>query len=170
MNKDRMDKYKEYTTLAVEQKRYGIVANNDYTGLQFKKGDLINQAVSEMLRLMIQKIEFTRALTALESDVKRIYIAAKNDEQLENKAIDVNDAKWDLETFIYGGNFLGSIGASAVQPQKMEGSTFAKIMGSGLSGASAGAMIGGALMGKDSSGPGWGAALGGIGGMLMGSS
>jgi hypothetical protein len=166
MNKDKYDKLKEWATLSLEQKKTGIAANNDFTGIQFKQGDLINQAVSEMLRLFIQKVEFTRTYAALVSDTKRIKIAAENDEGLENKAIDVNDAKWALEKFQYGANMLAAIGGGTAQPPKMEGSQMARIIGSGLSGAAAGSMIGSRVDGD--SGGGWGAVVGGIGGLLAG--
>jgi hypothetical protein len=136
--------------------------------LMTKRSDLITQAISEMLRLFIQKIEFTRTYAALISDTKRIHIAAMNDQQLEDKAIDVNDAKWDLETFQYGANMLAAIGGGTAQPPKMEGSQMARIIGGGLSGAAAGAMLGSRIGGEGSSLGGWGALIGGIGGMIAG--
>jgi hypothetical protein len=135
-----------------------------------KRSDFVNQAVSEMLRLFVQKIEFTRTYAALISDTKRLAIAAKNDQQLEDKAIDVMDGKWDLETFQYGANLLASIGGGTAQPSRMEGSQMARIVGGGLSGAAAGSLIGSRVSdggGGDYSG--MGALLGGIGGLLAGS-
>jgi hypothetical protein len=132
-----------------------------------KRTDLINQAVSEMLRLFIQKIEFTRVYAAMIADTKRIAIAALNDQQLEDKAIDVMDGKWDLETFQYGANLLAAIGGGTAQPSRMEGSQMARIVGGGLSGAAAGALIGSRVASEGGGDyAGIGALLGGIGGMI----
>jgi hypothetical protein len=134
-----------------------------------KRSDLVNQAVSEMLRLFVQKVEFTRVYAAMVADTKRIAIAALNDQQLEDKAIDVMDGKWDLETFQYGANMLAAIGGGTAQPSRMEGSQMARIVGGGLSGAAAGALIGSRI--GDSSGGdygGIGALVGGLAGLAGG--
>jgi hypothetical protein len=171
MNEIKIDKLKEWAGASLDSRKVGITANNDYTSVQFRYGELFNQAVSEMLRLGIQRVEYARVYAAMVSDTKRIEIAAFADQQLEDKAIDVMDAKWDLESFQYGANLLASIGGGTAQPSRMEGSQMARIVGGALSGASAGALMGSRV--SDSSGGdygGVGALIGGIGGLIAGAS
>ena len=147
---DKLDKFRSDLTLEA----YG------------KRSDMITQAVSEMLRLKTQKIEFTRAWVAMVADVERLAIAAYGDEDTENKAIAVAEGKWPLEVWQYGANLLASIGGGTANPQKMEGNQMARIIGGGLSGAAAGALIG-SRTGVEG-GSTYGAILGGIAGMFGG--
>lgn len=130
-----------------------------------KRSDMINQATSEMLRLFVQKIEFTRTWAALVADTKRIRVAAKADQYTEDKLIDVSGARWNLEAWQYGANLLAASSGGTVTPGKAEGNQMARIIGGGLSGASAGALIG-SRVGEGNSG--YGALLGGIAGLIGG--
>ena len=134
-----------------------------------KRGDLINQATSEMLRLMVQKIEFKRTWAAMTADILRIAIAAKGDQFTENKLITVSSRKWPLEIWQYGSNLMAGATGGTVAPGKAEGNQMARIIGGGLSGASAGALIGSRIGGEGSNSSIGGALLGGIAGMLGGS-
>lgn len=131
-----------------------------------KRADLITQAVSEMIRLLVQKIELTRAWTSMTVDIGRLSIAAYGDEATENKIIDVADAKWDLETYQYGANVMASIGGGTSTPAKVEGNQMARVVGGALSGASAGALIGSRVGGEGGYGGAIGALVGGIAGAL----
>jgi hypothetical protein len=133
-----------------------------------KRADLITQAVSEMLRLMIQKVELTRAWTSMTIDANRLVIAAKGDEVTEDKVLDVGEAKWDLEVWQYGANLLAAIGGGTASPQKIEGNQMARVVGGALSGASAGALIGSRVGGEGGYGGAIGAVVGGLAGLAGG--
>jgi hypothetical protein len=125
------------------------------------RNNMINQAVSEMIRLFLQRVEFQRALAALQVDFYRIKIAAKADEATENKSIAAEAAKWGMSKYQYTANMIAALNGGTLSVPQSEGSKTARVMGSALSGASAGAMIGAAVLGQDSGG-GIGAALGGL--------
>lgn len=131
-----------------------------------KRGDLIQAATSEMIRMYLQKIEFGRAITALTIDELRLAIAAQQDYKTETKAIAADLGRWPLEAYKYGANMLAGIGGGTTSSVPVDGNKTARIIGSGLSGASAGAAIGHAIGG--SSGAGWGALIGGMAGLMAG--
>ncbi|OQB09990.1 MAG: hypothetical protein BWY21_00554 [Parcubacteria group bacterium ADurb.Bin216] len=132
-----------------------------------KRFDMIQNATGEMVRLMLQKTEFNRAIMATTIDQLRLAIAAQQDFKTETKAIAGDEGRWPLECYKYGANLLAGIGGGTTGSVPVDGNKTARIIGSGLSGASAGAMIGNAIGGNE--GAGWGAIVGGLAGMLMGS-
>lgn len=131
-----------------------------------KRADLIQTAAGEMVRMHLQKIEFGRVIMAMLIDQLRLAIAAQQDYKTETKAIAGDEGRWPLEAYKYGANMLAGIGGGTTGSVPVDGNKTARIIGSGLSGASAGAMIGNAVGGD--SGAGWGAAIGGIAGLLGG--
>jgi hypothetical protein len=131
-----------------------------------KRADLVNTATGEMIRMFLQKTEFGRVIMAMTIDEKRLAIAANQDYKTETKALAGDLGRWPLEAYKYGANMLAGIGGGTTGSVPVDGNKTARIIGSGLSGASAGAMIGSAVGGD--SGAGWGAAIGGIAGMLAG--
>ena len=130
------------------------------------RSNLIEKATGEMIRLFLQQVEFGRVIMAMTIDEKRLAIAANQDYQTETKAIAADFGRWPLEAYKYGANMLAGIGGGTTGSVPVDGNKAARIIGSGLSGASAGAMIGSSISGE--SGAGWGAAIGGIAGMLAG--
>lgn len=136
--------------------------------MQKDRSTMINQVASELLRMFLQRVEFQRALAALQSDYYRIKIAAKADQATEDKAIDVETAKWAMAKHQYAANVMAALNGGVSTLGQSEGSKTARILGGALSGASAGAMIGAAVFGQDSSGSGYSALLGGILGGLGG--
>lgn len=131
------------------------------------RNTMINQVVSEMLRIFLQRVEFQRALASLQLDYYRIKIASKADQATEDKAIDVETAKWAMAKHQYAANVMAALNGGISAVGQSEGSKTARILGGALSGASAGAMIGAAVFGGDSGG-GFGALLGGLLGGLGG--
>lgn len=131
-----------------------------------KRSDLIQNATGEMIRMFLQKKEFGRVIMAIILDEKRMAIAANQDYKTETKALAADLGRWPLEAYKYGANMLAGIGGGTTGSVPVDGNKTARIIGSGLSGAAAGAMIGSAIAGD--SGGGWGALLGGIGGAIMG--
>ena len=131
-----------------------------------KRGDLIQNASAEMIRMSLQKIELGRVIMAITIDELRLAIAANSDYKTEVKALAADLARWPLEIYKYGSNLLAGIGGGTTSSVPMDGNKTARIIGSGLSGAIAGAQIGAAI---SSGGAGYGAILGGIAGALGGS-
>lgn len=131
---------------------------------------MITQLASEMLRIFLQKVEMQRALAALQLDFYRIKIAAKADEATENKAIEVEEAKWLMAKHQYAANVMSALNGGVSAIGQSEGSKTARVLGGALSGAAAGAMIGAAVFGEGSSGSGYTALLGGLMGGIGGGS
>lgn len=125
-----------------------------------KRVDLIQTAVTEMLRLLMQKIEYTRAWASMTIDFNRIKIAANADKLTEQKVIEVGEHKWPLEVWQYGANLLAAISGGTSSPARVEGNQVARIVGGALSGASAGALIGSNVSDDGSFGGAIGAVLG----------
>ncbi len=130
-----------------------------------KRGDFINQAASEMVRMDLQQLEFYRVIMAMTIDEKRLGIAAQQDFKTETKAIEADEGRWPLEVYKYGANMLAGISGGTTGSTPVDGNKTARIIGSGLSGAAVGAQIGASMGGN---GGGWGAAIGGIAGVLAG--
>ena len=130
-----------------------------------KRADLIQNATGEMLRMFLQKVEFGRVIMAMTVDEKRLAIAAQQDYKTETKAIAGDLGRWPLEAYKYGANMLAGISGGTTGSVPVDGNKTARIIGSALSGAAAGAMIGSAI--SSDSGGGWGAAIGGIAGAFM---
>jgi len=128
--------------------------------------DAIQKATAEMVRLYLQRLEYTRVGAALTLDLKRLSIAAMQDYLTEQKAIAGDAGRWPLEVYKYGANMLAGISGGTTGSVPVDGSKTARIIGSGLSGAAAGAQIGASIAGD--TGAGWGSLVGGIGGLLMG--
>jgi hypothetical protein len=105
---------------------------------------------NQMLHLMLQRIAWHENYTKLVTEVNRIKIVAKKEQNDMNVKIDEQDALWNLEVFQYGGNLLAAIGGGTNTPKTP--SLAQSMIGGALSGAAAGAMVGG----------GFGAAIGGI--------
>lgn len=125
-----------------------------------KRGDLIQAAANEMVRMHLQKLEYQRVIVATTVEQKRIGIAAEQDYNTELKAIAADLARWPLEAYKYGGNMLAAIAGGTTSSVPVDGSKTARIIGSGLAGAVAGAMIGAST--SASGGAGIGAVLGAI--------
>jgi len=132
-----------------------------------KRDTLIQNAAAEMVRIYLQKAEFSRVIAAFTMDEKRIAIAAEHDEKTEIKALAADKARWPLEVYKYGANMLAGVGGGVTSSVPMDGNKTARIIGSGLSGAVAGAMVGSQIS-PGGEGAGYGALIGGIAGLLGG--
>jgi hypothetical protein len=75
-----------------------------------KRGDLIQGATNEMIRMHLQQVELSRVVAAITIEELRLSIAAKSDYQTELKAIAADKGRWPLEVYKYGANMLASIG------------------------------------------------------------
>lgn len=131
-----------------------------------KRADLIQSATGEMIRMFLQKTEFSRVIMAMWIDELRLAIAANQDYLTENKAIAGDKGRWPLEAYKYGANMLAGIGGGTTGSVPVDGNKTARVIGSGLSGAAAGAIIGNAI--GQSEGAGWGSIIGGLAGIVGG--
>ena len=132
-----------------------------------KRGTLIQNAASEMIRLYLQKKEFDRVLAALTLDLYRLKVAMKGDQATEDKSIDADGARWNLEVYKYAGNLIASVGGGVTSSVPVDGNKTARVISSGLSGAVAGAMVGNTIS-EGGGGAGYGAIIGGLAGLLSG--
>lgn len=125
-----------------------------------KRAEMSQGIAAEMTRILLQKSEFQRVITALTLDYRRLKIAAQNDYHTETKALAADDKRWNLEVYKYGANLLAGIGGGTTSSVAVDGNKTARIIGSGLSGAVAGAMAGYQINGNE--GAGYGAIIGGL--------
>lgn len=125
------------------------------------RASLISQVASELLRIFIQRLEFHRVLASLYLDFFRIKIAAYADEATENKSIEAEEAKFPMAKWQYAANVMAALNGGVNQVQASEGNKTARIIGSALSGASAGAMLASAIS-PGGGNEGYGALMGGI--------
>lgn len=125
--------------------------------------DLHLKAFSDdAIKIIQMKLDFQRVVSSLIIEANRLKIVAKKEEADGNLKIDESDALWDLEVFKYGGNLLASISGATISTQKHQGSSTAQsVIGGGLSGAAAGALIGMET-------GWWGGPAGAIGGAILG--
>lgn len=106
-----------------------------------KRGDLIQAATNEMVRMHLQKIELGRVVAAMTIEELRLAIAAQSDYNTEVKALAADLGRWPLEVYKYGANMLASIGGGTTSSVPMDGNKTARIVGAGLSAAIVAASI-----------------------------
>lgn len=130
----------------------------------------VNEGISSMVRNMQAQIDRGQAVANLQTEVSRMSIVAKSEEQKNNLEIDAHEALWDLELWKYGANMLsaqhggGGMGGDARKPNPI-----ASALGGALSGAATGATIATAISTGAAAGPigaGIGALIGIAGGLL----
>lgn len=119
----------------------------------------------DAIQVIGMKLEYEKAVAHATAEMNRLKITAKKEETDKQLDIDDADAKWDMETFQYGGNLMASIAGGTAQPGiGAEKGQKPSALGGALSGAATGAMVGGMT------GSGWGliigAVVGGVGGYL----
>jgi len=107
-----------------------------------QRNDMIMSSVEIMTKTFIQKLEFLRTYCALTIEIRRIAIVSGTEEANQTADFADRDARWDLETFQYGANMMGSIAGAAVSTGKPGPSQTMSALGGALSGAAAGAMVG----------------------------
>lgn len=120
----------------------------------------ISQAVSEMNRLALAKLESFKSSAILSQEYYKLKLVTKKEENRENLEMDVQDAMWDMNIFQAGANVLAAgFGASTMNKNEM--SPFQSGISGLASGAAAGAAIGSVV-------PGVGTLAGAIGGGTLG--
>ncbi len=113
------------------------------------KDTLISQGPALMSSLKQLKSQLVSDLARVKIEVERMTIIAKKEQVDRNLSIDVDEALWDLETYMYAGNILGSVSGVAGGRKPMSATTGQSVMGGAAAGASIGSAFGvpGALAG-----------------------
>ena len=128
------------------------------SALMIRNFDQTLNGVEQMLRIMLQRINWEENYAKLSIEANRIKIVAKKEETDQNAKLDEEDALWDMEVFQYGGNLLASIGGGVSAPNTKQPTRAQSMLGGALSGAATGAMLAsGTAMGAPV-----GAAIGGV--------
>jgi len=126
--------------------------NSMYITTKITLNDMFLKSASQMLQDYMTRVDFEKAVTHYAIEQKRMAIVAEVDYNKQDIELDELDARWDLNTFAFGSNVMGSIAGAATNqgdPQKSQASS---ALGGALSGAAAGYKVGG----------GYGAAAGAI--------
>jgi hypothetical protein len=117
--------------------------------------------------------EGKKAVAAMTVEANRMKIVAKGEEEGRQTELDVHEATWPLELYMYGGNMLGSIGGGHSGTVAKPPSKTQSALGGAMAGAGTGAMIGSmgpqATVGGTLWGAAIGAVIGGVGGYIAGS-
>jgi hypothetical protein len=94
------------------------------------------------LRAAVAHGELRKAIVTMVGDFAKLYAVMRTELDNNNLEIVAKDRLWDLKTFQYGGNFLGSIAGSAVSTDKGDqGSKAMAIASTAIGVAAAGASI-----------------------------
>lgn len=136
LNKQRNEMIMTTITRNIELAKLGLT-------YRMSRDQIIITAADQVVKALLSRVEFEKAVAALSVEAKRIHIVAKKEEQQENWSVTENDALWDLEVFQYGANLLAGIGGGTAMQEQKQPSTVQSAIGGALSGAAAGAMIGG---------------------------
>ena len=101
------------------------------------KDQMVLGGAELMARLNQMKVQMEADLTQVKAEIERITMISLKEQKDRDLDIDANEALWELETYMYAGNMLGSISGAAA------GRKAPKISDaqSALSGAFAGASI-----------------------------
>lgn len=130
-------------------------------GLTNRRFDAIIDSSKAILQL---GMDFEKALVHYTIESDRIGIVAEKEQADTDLAIDVQDAKWDMDTMIYLGNMIAAIAGASTVREGLDGpSTARSMLGGAASGAAAGAML---SPGAPMIGAGIGALVGGLGSLL----
>ena len=104
--------------------------------------DIHNKAASDdALKVIELKLNYQQIATHAISEINRIKIVAKKEENEVAMTIDNKDAIWDMEVFQFGSNLLAGIGGGTLVPGSGGPSTAQSVIGGAMSGAAAGAMM-----------------------------
>jgi hypothetical protein len=140
----------------VEFERAVVEATIKYNSMHVTTELTINEmflkSASQMLQDYMTKVDFEKAVAHYSIEHNRMAIVAEVDYNKQDIELDELDARWDLNTFAFGSNVMGSIAGAATNQGEPQKSQAASALGGALSGAAAGYKVGG----------GYGAAAGAI--------
>jgi hypothetical protein len=134
--------------------------------LHLQRNDFIFKGTEAMLRDLFSRIELEKTVAHYTIEANRLEIVAEKEKKDTENSIEINDGRWDLETYQYGANLLAAIGGGTVIPSGASSpgddpSTGQSALGGALAGASIGSSVGGGT------GALIGGALGGLAGALF---
>lgn len=116
------------------------IANRQYE----LKLNMYDSAVQQLGQRMLAVVESQRIASGLKVESERISIVAEKEEIDRNIELDIQDHTWEMESWQYGANILGSISGSIGSPGHQKPSNNSAL-GGALAGAGAGASIGGSI-------------------------
>lgn len=126
-----------YTARTREVTKYGTDLR---TKLHFQRNEMIAKGIDRMLTDLTSIANLEGDVARVSVDAKRIAIVAQKEQEDKNLEIEHNDATWENEAYVYGGNMLAGI--SGGTRGKAPPSQAQSALSGGLSGAAIGAQIG----------------------------
>lgn len=118
---------------------------------------MILQGPDIMGKLEHLKTQAQAQLVQMKAEVEKLTIIAMREREERDLEIDVDEALWDMEVYMYGANVMASISGAAAGRKSTQMSKGQTTLGGAMAGASIGAAFG----------P-WGAAIGAVAGGLLG--
>lgn len=88
---------------------------------QMERTDAILRLADAYLAQVARRLEAERIATALNFDIKRAEVTAKQDQTEFNLDVETRDATWDLELFAYHAQALGSLQGISTLPRATSG-------------------------------------------------
>ncbi len=88
------------------------------------------------------RVQAQNNLVQLRAEVERMKIAAMKEKTDRDLSIDVDEASWDFEVYMYGANLMGSLAGASAGRKVNQMSTGQSVMGGAFAGASIGAAFG----------------------------
>jgi hypothetical protein len=111
------------------------------------KDNILIQGPDAMSKLESLKGQLQSQLIQMKAEIERLSIVAMKENTDRQLGIDVDDAKWDMEVYMYGSNVMASIsGATAGRMGETGVSTGQSVLGGAFAGASIGASMGNPLL------------------------
>ena len=106
------------------------------------KDGLISQGPEVMSNLLQLKTQAQTQLVQLKGEVERLTMVAMKEEKDRQVELEVDEATWDMEVYLYGGNLMASISGASVGRKNTQMSKGQTALGGAMGGASIGAAFG----------------------------
>ena len=103
---------------------------------------MVNSGAEIMSRLNMMKSQFQQALTVTKAEIEKLNIIAMKEKTKEQMDLDINDALWEFETYMYGANMLGSIAGAAAGRKSPKVSDAQSALSGAMAGGSLGSSFG----------------------------
>jgi len=107
------------------------------------KDSMLIQGADLMSKLESLRSQVQNNLVQLKAEIEKMTIVAMKEKTDRQLNIDVDEAKWDMEVYMYGTNVMASISGAAVGRMGESGMTTGQsVLGGAMAGASIGAAFG----------------------------
>jgi hypothetical protein len=115
-----------------------------YYNVELQRVSYVQDSVGKMASMMLNKLEFTRAVAAMTTEQSRLAVVMQGEYETRSVELLVLDSKWNVELYSYGSNILSGISGGVTHNQSSQGQSQLKsAIGGALSGAAMGAAAGG---------------------------